>query len=120
GAGILLGTTYLIRIDLGIFFTVVWLCVILLHAILLQRRIGFNLTAVCSLLLGVAAMHLPFLYDAYHRRFLPAFVGQYSNVANLILSPLLPHPSQKLAGDERQTAQLPATPIVSAENHAAP
>ena len=120
GAGVLLGTTYLIRIDLGIFFTVVWFCVILLHAILLHRRIGFNLTAVCSLLLGVAAMHLPFLYDAYHRRFLPAFVGQYSNVANLILSPLLPHPSQKLAGDERQIAQLPATPIVGAENHAAP
>jgi hypothetical protein len=120
GAGILLGTTYLIRIDLGIFFSVVWLCVILLHAILLQRRFSFNLTAACSILLGVAAMHLPFLYDADHRGFLPAFVGQYSEVANLILSPLLPHPSPKLAGDERPTGQLPATPIVGAENPPAP
>ena len=120
GAGILLGTTYLIRIDLGILLSIVWLCVILLHAILLQRRFSFNLTAAGSLLLGVAAMHLPFLYDAYHRRFLPAFMGQYSDVANLILSPLLPHPSQKPAGNERQTVHLPATSIVGAENHPTP
>src|SRR3984885_11442255 len=39
GAGVLLGTTYLIRIDIGIFFSVVWFCVILLHAILLDRQL---------------------------------------------------------------------------------
>ena len=73
GAGILLGTTYLIRIDLGIFFSVVWFCVILLHALLLFRRLSLNLIVALNLLLGVAAIHLPFVYDAYHRHFLPAF-----------------------------------------------
>src|SRR5262245_25118857 len=43
GAGLLLGTTYLIRIDVGIFFTAVWFGVILLHAVLLDRRLRLNL-----------------------------------------------------------------------------
>lgn len=106
GAGILLGTTYLIRIDIGIFFTVVWVCVILLHAILLHRRLRLNLIAAGNLLLGAAAMHLPFIYDAYHRHFLPAFASQYSNVASLILSPVLSHRPKKPTRDERQTASV--------------
>src|SRR5207249_10747325 len=69
GSGILIGTTYLMRIDMGIFFTVVWVCVVLLHAILLYRRLCLNLIAAGSLLLGATAMHLPFIYDAYHRHF---------------------------------------------------
>ena len=103
GAGVLLGTTYLIRIDIGIFLTIVWFCVILLHAFLLDRRLGFHLIALACLVLGVVAMHLPFIYDAYHRRFLPAFVSQYTSVATLILTPILPHKSQPPAETERPT-----------------
>jgi hypothetical protein len=103
GAGILLGTTFLIRIDIGIFFTVVWLCVISLHGILLHRRLRLNLMATGNLLVGVVVMHVPFIYDAYHRHFLPAFADQYSNIASLILSPILPHKSGNLANNERQT-----------------
>jgi hypothetical protein len=103
GAGVLLGTTYLIRIDIGIFLTIVWFCVILLHAFLLDRRLGFHLIALACLVLGVVAMHLPFMYDAYHRRFLPAFVSQYTSVATLILTPILPHKSQPPAETERPT-----------------
>ena len=91
GAGILLGTTFLIRIDLGIFFSVVWFAVLLLHALLLNRRVLFNLLIASCLVLGVVAMHLPFIYDAHHRHFLPSFTDQYSNVAGLILAPILPH-----------------------------
>jgi hypothetical protein len=122
GAGILLGTTYLIRIDIGIFFTVVWLCVILLHAVLLHRRLALNLIAVFNLVLGVAAMHLPFIYDAYHRRFLPEFVSQYSSVATLILGPLLPHKSQPPAKNELPVGSLrgSAPAAVSEPNRAAP
>jgi hypothetical protein len=128
GAGVLLGTTYLIRIDLGIFFSVVWFCVLLLHALLLNRRLGFNLIAACNLLLGVATMHLPFIYDAYHRRFLPAFVNQYYGVASLIVSPRLPHktpipgrnehptgfvhdPTASAAGDQNQALTAPKNPV---------
>jgi hypothetical protein len=119
GAGILLGTTYLIRIDIGIFITVVWFCVILLHALLLHRRFGLNLTFAANLLLGVAAMHLPFVYDAYHRRFLSAFVDQYSSVASLIVRPLLPHPAPKLATKEPPAEPIhgSVTPAVTDQNH---
>ncbi len=120
GAGILLGTTYLIRIDIGIFFTVVWFCLILLHALLLDRHFRLNLIASCNLLLGVAAMHLPFVYDAYHRGFLPEFVNQYSSVASLILNPILPHKSQKPAANEGPTesVHLPVASATIDQNHA--
>jgi hypothetical protein len=118
GAGILLGTTYLIRIDMGMFFTVVWTCVILLHAILLHRRLRLNLIAIGSLLLGATAMHLPFVYDAYHRHFLPAFANQYPNVASLIFSPVLSNRPKKPAEEERQPAIAQSSPTSAPGNQA--
>jgi hypothetical protein len=104
GAGILLGTTYLIRIDIGIFFSAVWFGVVLLHAILLDRQIRLNLIVAGNLLLGLGVLHLPFLYDAYHRHFLPQFAGQYSTVASLILKPVIPQAVQKVTENpERMT-----------------
>jgi hypothetical protein len=91
GAGILLGTTYLIRIDIGMFYTVVWLFVILLHAILVNRRLRVNLMAAGYLAIGAVVIHLPFLYDAYHRRFLPGFLDQYLTVAAIIATPITSH-----------------------------
>jgi hypothetical protein len=88
GAGLLLGTTYLIRIDIGIFCTIVWIFVILLHAILLNRALALNLIAAGYLVAGTVAIHLPFVYDAYHRRFLPGFLEQYSDVAAMIVRPI--------------------------------
>ena len=93
GAGLLLGTTYLIRIDIGIFLTAIWFGVILLHAVLLDRRLRLNLIVAGNFFLGVAVMHLPFIYDAYHRHFLQPFAHQYSNIAGLILRPILPLPN---------------------------
>src|ERR1700751_4663932 len=89
GAGILLGTTYLIRIDIGMFYTIVWLFVILLHAILVNRRLRVNLMAAGYLAIGAVVIHLPFLYDAYHRRFLPGFLDQYLTVAAIIATPIM-------------------------------
>ncbi len=103
GAGLLLGTTYLIRIDIGIFFTAIWFGVILLHAILLHRRLRLNLIVIGIFLLGVAVMHLPFIYDAHHRHFWQPFADQYSNVASLILKPILLHPTQTAAKNQDQT-----------------
>ncbi len=91
GAGLLLGTTYLIRIDIGIFFTVVWFFVMLLQAILLNRALVPNLVVASYLILGTVAIHLPFVYDAQHRRFLQGFVEQYSDVAAVIAAPVTAH-----------------------------
>jgi hypothetical protein len=108
GAGLLLGTTYLIRIDIGIFLTTVWFGVILLHAVLLDRRLRLNLMVAGNLLLGVAVMHLPFIYDAYHRHFLQPFADQYPNVAALILNRLLPQRTQIVASNQDRTGVSPA------------
>ena len=97
GAGLLLGTTYLIRIDIGIFLTAIWFAVILLHAILLDRRLRLNLTVAGNLFLGVAVMHLPFIYDAYHRHFLQPFANQYSSIAGLIVRSILLYPTHTVA-----------------------
>jgi hypothetical protein len=113
GAGVLLGTTFLTRIDIGIFLSFVWFSVILLHAFLLHPRLSLNLIVLGNLVLGVVAMHLPFIYDAYHRRFLPAFESQYSSVAILILNPLLPHKSQPPAEPERPTESLQGPPAAT-------
>jgi hypothetical protein len=93
GGGLLLGATYLLRIDIGIFLTALWIGVIFLQAILLNRQIGLNLIVSANLLLGVAVVHLPFIYDAYSRHFLQPFVDQYSDMAVRILRPILPQPA---------------------------
>ena len=66
-------------------------------------------------------MHLPFIYDAYHRHFLQPFAHQYSNIAGLILGPILPlpHPTQTVAKNQDQSgvAHGAATLI---ENHTVP
>jgi hypothetical protein len=103
GGGFLLGTTYLIRIDIGIFLTAVWFGIILLHAVLLHRGLRLNVIVAGNLLLGVAVMHVPFIYDAYHRHFLQPFANQYSDVAALILKRLLPQPTQIVANNQDQT-----------------
>jgi hypothetical protein len=119
GAGLLLGTTYLIRVDIGIFFTPIWFGVILLHAVLLHRRLRLNLVVTGNFLLGVAIMHLPFIYDAHHRQFLQPFADQYSNVAGVILKPLLPPPAQPVAEKQAQTevAHGPVSTGTAVENH---
>src|SRR5208283_1925148 len=81
----------LASIDLGIFFTVVWVFVILLDTLLLNRGLVLNSVATGYLVLGAVAMHLPFLYDASHRRFLPGFLDQYAEVAAIIASPITTH-----------------------------
>ncbi len=122
GAGLLLGTTYLIRIDIGIFLTAIWLGVILLHALLLHRQLRLNMIVAGNFLIGISVMHLPFIYDARHRHFFEPFADQYSNVASVIFQPILPHFTQTLAKNPDQTnvAHGPATPAAVVENHPGP
>lgn len=88
--GVLLGTTYLVRIDLGMFFTVIWCAVIVLHLWLLDRRLRLNLSIVSCLAAGVVLIHLPFLYDASRRGFLGEFLQEYRDYAVTIIQIALP------------------------------
>jgi hypothetical protein len=118
GAGVLLGSTYLIRIDIGLSFTLIWSGVIFLHALFLDRRFRQSLLIAGNLLLGIGAMHLPFLYDAHHRHFLPQFLNQYPKVASLILVPFQRDPPQEIAPSQERPGLLPSPspPVTGNEN----
>lgn len=87
-AGIGLGATFLFRIDLGIFQSVIFAGLAVLHP--LARRSGGRRAAVESLaasLLAIAAVlivHAPFLIDAKARNYDEAFIGQYSGWAQMV------------------------------------
>ena len=86
--GLLLGITFLVRIDLGIFFTVIWLGLHFLRmfdkAVPLLRKIPL-LLAGSALTIGLAwLVHLPVLADARARGFDRPFVAQYFGWAHMI------------------------------------
>lgn len=79
--GLVLGATWLTRIDLGTFFTFLWVgaCI----ARIVADRLAFAqraLVATVSLALvttGIAVMHAPVVWDAKSRGFYEPFVAQY-------------------------------------------
>ena len=88
GGGLLLGITFLIRIDLGIFFTALWLGLHLLRV--LDRGVPFlkktaAMSAGIALTLGLAwLVHLPVLADARARGFDQPFLAQYRGWMHMI------------------------------------
>jgi hypothetical protein len=118
GAGAVLGLTYLMRIDLGAFFTVITAGLIALYPFGLRRAFTRRLRlagagAVFTVVMFCSA-HAPFYLDAVKRGYSDAFVGQYTNWFGMVrylasqemAKPALPRP-----------APLPATetPAVRAE-----
>jgi len=87
-AGAALGLTYLVRIDVGAFFTVIMLMLIVLYP--LGKRGEFVLRlrqALGGLVLAVVmffALHAPFYLDAVRRGYAEAFVGQYMGWVGLV------------------------------------
>ena len=88
GAGAALGLTYLVRIDLGTFFTVITLGLVVLYPWGKRGEFGFRLRqAVWGLFLAVVmfgATHAPFYRDAVRRGYEEAFVSQYTGWINLV------------------------------------
>ena len=83
-AGAVLGVTYLVRVDIGVFLTPVWagLCGLLLLRCgwTLRAKLG---SAVGALLLGALAfaiVHAPVYADAEQRGFGENFRGQYTQI----------------------------------------
>ncbi len=82
-SGAALGLTYLVRIDLGAFFTIITVGLVLLFPF----GAGNWKLAGTGLLLAVvmfSALHLPFYLDAQRRGYTNVFVGQYTGWIGLI------------------------------------
>ncbi len=79
--GLVLGATWLVRIDLGTFFTVIWLSAI--AAILFERawhgRGKIAIVSLGLLLFGALLPHLPVVIDAMRRDYLRPFATAYPN-----------------------------------------
>jgi len=87
--GLALALTYLIRIDLGVFFTFILLGCLLLHLLWAEgkpgRRAVFVATVASLYIVLFVAAHTPFYLDAKRRGFGHEFVDQYAGWARLIL-----------------------------------
>ncbi len=87
-AGLALGLTFLVRVDLGLFFAVIVLGLILLFPLAraggLMRNLGMAGLGLVLVTAGVTATHAPFYWDAQKRGYLKEFTGQYTGWAGLI------------------------------------
>ena len=89
--GVVLGATWLIRVDLGIFFTALWLggsILGALHRATARARVVSLLAAPLALTGIVVACHLPFYADAKKRDYDASFTAQYSLWPKMMLGEL--------------------------------
>jgi hypothetical protein len=87
-SGLSLGLTYLVRVDLGIFFSVIVLGLVVLYPFArgggFLRNAGFAALALALVAAGVLVTHTPFYLDAQKRGYAREFAGQYTGWAGLI------------------------------------
>ncbi len=109
-AGLVLGLTFLVRIDVGMFFAVMYVGLVGLYPLgvpgAFRRRalVAVGGGALCAL--AAVAIHLPFYFDAANRGFGPAFTSQYATIWNQI----------RYEVDRRARPQTPApaaTPVAA-------
>lgn len=88
--GVMLGITFLIRIDVGVFLSILLLGLTVLFPFFpwgelpLQRRLVMALAGLALTFLGLFATHLPVYLDARQRGFSREFVGQYLQWPDMI------------------------------------
>lgn len=88
--GVMLGVTYLIRIDVGVFLSLVLLGLIVVFPLLpwsdasLRKRLLIALAGLALAFLGMFATHLPVYLDAGRRGFSHEFVSQYLQWPDMI------------------------------------
>jgi hypothetical protein len=94
--GIVLGLTFLVRIDLGIFFSVLWLGTVCLRFIAPQEpglKRWHVIPALTAIGLGVLVVHWPVYLQAKANGFEGKFVQQYTNSYRIMRDGILPgHP----------------------------
>ncbi|MES2568461.1 MAG: hypothetical protein V4710_00215, partial [Verrucomicrobiota bacterium] len=117
--GVVLGLTFLIRIDLGIFFTLLWMGFHVLRmfdrtlpwkAALVSTGAAMAITAA-----AVVTVHLPVYADAKRRGFDQEFLTQYGYYYRLLRSPLPPAAAPALKQAAAPAAKgKPAAPAAPA------
>ncbi len=124
GAGFGLGLTYLIRVDLGLFFTLIMVGLAVLLPLISEgrvpRRIALSALGTVLALAAAVLLHLPVYLDARTRGFDQQFVGQYLNWFHLVRTGLFaattassePSPDSAASVVETETSSAPApTPV---------
>jgi hypothetical protein len=113
GAGFVLGLTFLVRIDVGMFFTVIYAGLVALYPLGVRGEFGRRLPVavgggvLCAL--AAVAIHLPFYLDACRRGFGPEFIGQYTTIWNQTRYEV----ERRLPG-KRLARAVPAAPVTVA------
>jgi hypothetical protein len=79
--GLVLGTTWLLRIEIGTLWTILWLGVLLCRLpgprAHLNARLASSGVALLLVMGSVAILHAPFFVDAYRRDYLPNLAASY-------------------------------------------
>lgn len=116
GAG--LGLTYLIRVDLGLFFTIILLGLAVLGPFVfpgrLWQRIGVSALGTSMALVVAAGLHLPVYLDARARGFDQQFAGQYLSWFHLVRTGLF----AATTGSSESSAEASAPTAAPAETAA--
>ena len=111
-AGLVLGLTWLVRIDVGFFFTVIYAGLAVLYPLGVRgeffKRAPVALGGGVLCVMMAVAIHLPFYIDARSRGFGPEFVGQYQTMWNQIVYEI----DRRLPGSH--ASMRPATAAVAA------
>lgn len=131
-AGLGLSLTFLIRIDLGFFLSVIFLGLSVIFPWIdadqqktsrsIIHRLRLSIAAFLLGVVGFLALHLPVYYDALQRGFAPKFTSQYQQWPHLIITEgkqllrNIPLPSfqSKTALPVSPTIKASAQPILSA------
>jgi hypothetical protein len=113
--GVVLGLSFLIRIDIAILFSVIWLGLLILRvafgtAPLAARAIG-SLGGIALLAGTVSAVHVPFVLDAQRRGFIAEFAGEYEEKAYMFIAPV--HRSIRLRLGAKPTPPQATAPAAS-------
>lgn len=122
--GLVLGLTYLVRIEVGLFMTVIVSGLLILNLFKPGRSwvTGAKESFVGGLLalFALVLVHLPFAWDAHNRGYAPQFYGQYTAFVGLMkwelqqqLEPKVSKPAQPAeptaATEDSITQEAPAT-----------
>lgn len=118
-AGTVLGITYLIRVELGLFFTVIFLGLAVLYPLGGEgkwlHRLGVSLAGTIAGIFLAILLHLPFYADARERGYDRFFLEQYTGFIKLFefelkkeMAKALPPKPQQTAGASPQQNNTPA------------
>ena len=118
GGGILVGLTLLVRIDLGLFFTSLWIGLHLLRlgdpGVRLPRKLGAAIAGIVLTISLAWLVHLPVLHHARRVGFDQPFSAQYLGWARMIDNGLRARvglPQREYSAKRPRPAQSAAAPV---------